>query len=536
MNGYIIIPVRNEEESIPIVIQDIQKLNLVPDTSILIIDNGSTDSTSNVLKKFNITYLYENNLGYGSACLKAIEYLKTLPNPPEWVAFMDGDRSDYAEDLPILVDVIQKGNANLVTGDRTFFWDQNKSLQFIQKFGNRLVCFLIKLFYKIQLNDLGPLRVIPYDKLLLLNMEDTTWGWNIEMNIKAIQYGLKIQEIPVRYRNRYSGKSKISGNWKMVLPVGLKILETFFRLLKNHKKGTIKAFLSILILFQCSNKTLGIDTYMNKIWDLRTTWIVSPAQGVSLYTDQTILIDVRSYTNRFISPLKNSIYLDWKEFSLDSKPDRGKLKNKEEILKILSSKNINKDSILLIIGDPLGGWGEEGRIIWMFRELEFINSYIIDGGKKYWDLANEQPISKNISLLKADKTKFTSYDIQALELKEKLNSPNFIVLDTREKREYLGSTPYGETRGGHIPNSKWFYFKDLFDSMGFIKEKQKVESMLSSINANPSSSIVTYCTGGVRSAMVTAILVSYGIQSKNYSGSMWEWSSLKEEDGYLLSK
>ncbi len=313
-------------------------------------------------------------------------------------------------------------------------------------------------------------------------------------------------------------------------------METFYKFLKNHKKGMLKAFLGIFILFQCSNKTLGIDTYMNKIWDLRTTWIVSPTQGVSLFTDQTILIDVRSYTNRFISPLKNSIYLDWKEFSLDSKPDRGKLKNKEEILKILNSKNISRDSIVLIIGDPLGGWGEEGRIVWMFREIGFINSYIIDGGKKYWDLANEESISKNISPFKADKNRFTSYDIQALELKEKLNSPNFVVLDTREKREYLGSTPYGETRGGHIPNSKWFYFKDLFDSQGFIKDKQKVESLLSSIAVTPSSSIVTYCTGGVRSAMVTAILVSYGIQSKNYSGSLWEWSSLKEEDGFLLSK
>lgn len=313
-------------------------------------------------------------------------------------------------------------------------------------------------------------------------------------------------------------------------------MKSVFKSLKNHKIGTLKVFLGILILFQCSNKTLGVDTNMNKIWDLKTTWIVSPAQGVSLYTDQTILIDVRGYTNRFISPLKNSIHLDWKEFSLDSQPDRGKLKNKQEILKILNSKNINRESILLIIGDPLGGWGEEGRIVWMFRELEFVNSYIIDGGKKYWDLAIQEPILKNNSLPKSDKTKFTSYDIQALELKEKLNSPNFVILDTREKREYLGGTPYGERRGGHIPNSKWFYFKDLFDSQGFIKEKQKVESLLSSLAVTPSSSIVTYCTGGVRSAMVTAILVSYGIQSKNYSGSMWEWSYLKEEDGFLLSK
>jgi thiosulfate/3-mercaptopyruvate sulfurtransferase len=351
-----------------------------------------------------------------------------------------------------------------------------------------------------------------------------------------IQQGLKIQEVPVKYRNRYFGKSKISGNWKMVLPIGLKILETLFRMINNHKKENLKVILGLLIFIQCNNKTIGIESNMNKIWDLKTSWIVSPTQGVSLYSDKTILIDVRSSTKRFTSPLKNSIYLDWIEFSLDTKPDRGKLKNKGDILTILSNKNINRDNILLIIGDPLDGWGEEGRIVWMFREIDFINSYIIDGGKKYWDLAMEVPNSKKNPPLKPNKTKGSSFDIQALELKEKLDSPNLVVLDTREKREYEGSTPYGETRGGHIPNSKWFYFKDLFDSKGFIKEKQNIESMLSSISVLPSSSIVTYCTGGVRSAMVTAILVSYGIQSRNYSGSMWEWSALKQEDGFLLSK
>jgi thiosulfate/3-mercaptopyruvate sulfurtransferase len=351
-----------------------------------------------------------------------------------------------------------------------------------------------------------------------------------------IQQGLKIQEVPVKYRNKYFGKSKISDNWKMVFPVGFKILETLFRLINNHKKENLKVILGLLIFIQCNNKTIGIESNMNKIWDLKTSWIVSPTQGVSLNTDKTILIDVRSSTKRFISPLKNSIYLDWIEFSLDTKPDRGKLKNKEDILTILNNKNINRDNTLLIIGDPLDGWGEEGRIVWMFREIDFNNSYIIDGGKKYWDLAMEVPNSKKNPPLKPNKTNVSSYNISALELKEKLNSPNLVVLDTREKREYEGNTPYGETRGGHIPNSKWFYFKDLFDTRGFIKEKQNVESMLSSISVLPSSSIVTYCTGGVRSAMVTAILVSYGIQSRNYSGSMWEWSALKQEDGFLLSK
>lgn len=230
MNGCIVIPVRNEEESISLVINDILELEIVPEASILIVDNGSTDSTALALKKYSITYLYEEKPGYGNACWKALEYLNSKPQKPDWVAFMDGDYSDYASDLKNMVALIESERAELVTGDRTFSGKEN--LEFSQRFGNNLICRLISIFLKVKFKDLGPLRIITYSKLGDFAMKDRTWGWNLEMNLKAIQHGLKILEIPVQYRKRYSGKSKISGNWKMLVPVGFKILYTFFKYIR----------------------------------------------------------------------------------------------------------------------------------------------------------------------------------------------------------------------------------------------------------------------------------------------------------------
>ena len=237
MKGCIIIPVRNEEESISFVIQDLKNLDIFSDNFIIVVDNGSTDRTASVVKDLSVTYLFEKKPGYGNACLRGLEFLKSEPQKPDWVSFMDGDYSDYATDLLTLIDYIEKGEAEYICGDRTFFAEEN-SLEFIQKFGNTLICKLLQIFYSKKLNDMGPLKVILYDKLLDLDMQDKTWGWNLEMNIKAIQKEMKIIELPVRYRKRYSGKSKISGNWMMIIPVGFKIIFTFIKLLfsKNNFK------------------------------------------------------------------------------------------------------------------------------------------------------------------------------------------------------------------------------------------------------------------------------------------------------------
>lgn len=235
LNGKIIIPVRNEEESIPHVIRDIQGLNLINDRSIIVVDNGSTDKTASVLEEFEITYLFEPEKGYGNACKKALDYISSLENKPEWIIFMDGDRSDFAGDIPVLLHYFKTQNADFITGDRTGFPGINAGLQDIQRFGNTLICYLLNLISGVRFRDLGPLRLIRYNHLVDLNLKDRTWGWNLEMNIKAIHKNLKILEVPVRYRNRYSGKSKISGNWKMILPVGFKILITFMKHTRNKK-------------------------------------------------------------------------------------------------------------------------------------------------------------------------------------------------------------------------------------------------------------------------------------------------------------
>lgn len=235
MTGCIIIPVRNEEDSISLVIHDIKKLGIFSDSSIIVVDNNSSDFTASVLKKLSITYLYEKEAGYGNACLKGLEFIKSETQKPDWVSFMDGDYSDYATDLITFKDFIERGDAEFISGDRTFYEDK-KNLELLQRFGNTLICKLIYIFFRKKFKDLGSLRVILYDKLIELDMQDKTWGWNLEMNIKAIQKEVKILELPVHYRKRYSGKSKISGNWKMIFPVGLKIIFIFIKLLLFKKR------------------------------------------------------------------------------------------------------------------------------------------------------------------------------------------------------------------------------------------------------------------------------------------------------------
>jgi glycosyltransferase involved in cell wall biosynthesis len=223
----VIIPAFNEEHSIHKVIAEIPS-SLVKE--IIVVNNASTDDTAQAAKIAGATVLDEPRPGYGNACLKGIDYcIKSNPQP-DIVIFLDGDYSDYPEEMILLAGPIIENKADLVIGSRASGNREKGSMTPQQLFGNWLATRLLWIFFRARYSDLGPFRAIRFPSLLSLNMKDKTYGWTVEMQIKATKMKLRCIEIPVRYRKRI-GVSKISGTIKGTVLAGYKIIDTIFRYL-----------------------------------------------------------------------------------------------------------------------------------------------------------------------------------------------------------------------------------------------------------------------------------------------------------------
>jgi len=223
----VIIPAFNEADSIVRVINDIPK-DLI--NEIVVVNNGSSDGTDDLARDAGATVLKENRRGYGYACLKGIEYAMSKPDDekPDIVVFLDGDYSDYPQEMVELISPILEYDFDLVIGSRALGKCERGAMLPQAEFGNFLATKLIKWFYGVKYTDLGPFRAIKFDKLLSLNMEDKTFGWTAEMQVKAAKMGFKYIEVPVSYRKRI-GVSKITGTLSGAINAGYKILWTIFR-------------------------------------------------------------------------------------------------------------------------------------------------------------------------------------------------------------------------------------------------------------------------------------------------------------------
>ncbi len=231
----LIIPAHNEVESITRVIE------AVPHEvdRILVVDNGSSDGTGHRARAAGAEVVREDRLGYGTACLAGIDALKE--NPPDIVAFADGDGSDNHAFLGDLLRPLIRDTLDLVLARRVPTCPGALSLQ--QRLGNGLAVGLIRLLWGGAYTDLGPMRVLTWTALKKLDMRDRNFGWTIEMQIRALQLGFDIREIPVVYLPRLAGKSKISRTLSGVLSAGRKILWIVFReawrdrrmILKRHR-------------------------------------------------------------------------------------------------------------------------------------------------------------------------------------------------------------------------------------------------------------------------------------------------------------
>ncbi|MAN29478.1 MULTISPECIES: glycosyltransferase family 2 protein [Mesonia] len=220
----VIIPAFNEEDSIALVIKDIPEVV----DEVIVVSNNSTDKTEENARKAGAKVLTETRKGYGYACLKGMEYVAHQAEKPDIIVFLDGDYSDYPEQLTKIIQPILQEDIDFVIGARVDRLREEGSMTFPQIFGNWLATRLMRLFFGAKSTDLGPFRAIKYEKLLALNMEDKTYGWTVEMQLKAIKQKLSYVEVPVNYRNRI-GVSKVSGTLKGAVMAGVKILGWIFK-------------------------------------------------------------------------------------------------------------------------------------------------------------------------------------------------------------------------------------------------------------------------------------------------------------------
>lgn len=223
-NIKVIIPAYNEADSIANVIHDIPSMV----DEVIVVSNNSTDATEANAKQAGAIVLTENRKGYGYACLKGMDYVASQEKKPDIIVFLDGDYSDYPEELTKIIAPIIEDDIDFVIGARVKRLREHGSMTPQQVFGNWLACFLMKLFFNAKFTDLGPFRAIKYNKLIALNMVDKTYGWTVEMQLKALKQKLSYTEVPLNYRNRI-GVSKVSGTVKGSVMAGVKILGWIFK-------------------------------------------------------------------------------------------------------------------------------------------------------------------------------------------------------------------------------------------------------------------------------------------------------------------
>jgi glycosyltransferase involved in cell wall biosynthesis len=220
----VIIPAYNEEDSIAKVIAEIPS----EVDEIIVVNNNSTDRTKEIALDAGATVLDEQQMGYGYACLKGMSYVAQLKTKPAIIVFLDGDYSDYPADLTKIVKPIIEEDIDFVVGARVKELREDGSMTPQQIFGNWLATSLMRIFFKANFTDLGPFRAIKYPKLLALQMQDKTYGWTVEMQLKVIKQKLSYVEIPVNYKRRI-GVSKVSGTIKGSIMAGVKILTWIFK-------------------------------------------------------------------------------------------------------------------------------------------------------------------------------------------------------------------------------------------------------------------------------------------------------------------
>lgn len=266
--------------------------------------------------------------------------------------------------------------------------------------------------------------------------------------------------------------------------------------------------------------------------ELATRWQVEPATAARLIAGGATVLDARpQLLPKWISLGRNAlpmaIAVDWRDFSDPrARQWRGRLHPDDRVLGAkLRALGIDREDAVVVAGDPVRGWGEDGRIVWMLRTLGHQRAVLVNGG--YRALAQVVPRDRQPPPSPGNFTPQRSpqWTIDKESLQAALATDAMVILDGRSPAEYAGATPYGETRGGHVPGARSLHFRNLIGPDGRLLPRPQIAARLQELGVTPTTPVAIYCTGGIRSAWLTVVLTDIGYDARNYAGSMWEWSA-----------
>lgn len=259
-------------------------------------------------------------------------------------------------------------------------------------------------------------------------------------------------------------------------------------------------------------------------WDAE--WVVTSKAGRELIQQGALVLDARGADlKKAQGPLAHAAPVVWQDLAQPDLPTKGRLIEDPKVLDPkLQALGVSRDRPIVVVADPVKGWGEDGRIAWALRTFGHTKVVIVDGGLPA--LQKDGPLTITPPKIPGDFRSALSprWLVKKEELRSRLGTSNLALLDVREPREYAGKTPYGESRGGHIPGAQGLWYRDLLDADGKLKPRAEIERLLAARGVTKDREVVAYCTGGIRSGWVTTVLSDLGYKARNYAGSAWEWS------------
>ncbi|MBI5439667.1 MAG: sulfurtransferase [Deltaproteobacteria bacterium] len=257
------------------------------------------------------------------------------------------------------------------------------------------------------------------------------------------------------------------------------------------------------------------------------SWLISVDEAKKLIANGAVVLDSRDAALIKRNPLSNAIAANWQEWSQFSPkhPSGLLLEDENAMTQKFQAAGVSAERPVVCIADPKNGWGEDGRVVWVLRTFGHARAYMVNGGYQALTREGAPKIAKAVIPGDFIARRTSGWEATRDEVRANMNKPDVVLVDAREPREYGGKTPYGESRGGHVPGAIHVYYKDLYDKSGYyVRSPAELDAFLASKGLSKDKKVIAYCTGGVRSGFLTAVLASYGYSVKNYAGSMWDWA------------